>query len=170
MPRTLVARDRPRRYAAGPHRSLATILAANGWHARRSTDGRRGRARLVSEGATTQKRRTWRKNQRAIRRLRQRSGHDVAARYGGGHMSAAAKRKPKRITLTIDVSEHFVKMLQATCQIGRLVGKDQKDQMTALSVLGVVVLGEARGAFPEQVHAMTPIEWRGHIKPANERG
>jgi hypothetical protein len=74
----------------------------------------------------------------------------------------------KRVTVTIEVSEHFVRMLQASCQMGRLVGADQKDKLTALQVLGVVVLGEARGALPEQIHIMTPIEWRNDIEPVTE--
>jgi hypothetical protein len=74
----------------------------------------------------------------------------------------------KRVRVTIEVSSHFVKMLQATCQAERLIGEHQKDRLTALGALGAVVLGEARGAFPEQIHAMTPIEWRDHIEPVSE--
>ena len=74
----------------------------------------------------------------------------------------------KRVRLTLDVSAHFVRMLQASCQMGRLVGSEQKDRMTALEVLGVVVLGEARGALPEQIHASTPIEWRDEIESVTD--
>jgi hypothetical protein len=75
----------------------------------------------------------------------------------------------KRVTVTLELSEHFIKMLQVTCQMSRLIGSEQKDRLTALGVLGAVVLGEARGAFPEQIHAMTPIEWRDHIEPMSDK-
>jgi hypothetical protein len=74
----------------------------------------------------------------------------------------------KRVRITLEVSSSFVRMLQATCQMSQLIGSEQKDKLTALEVLGAVALGEARGALPEQIHAMTPIEWRDDIEPVSD--
>ena len=74
----------------------------------------------------------------------------------------------KRVRVTIEVSESFVRMLQATCQFGYLVGERQKHPMTALDALGIVVLGEARGAKPEQIVAMTPNDWVDDIRAVSD--
>jgi hypothetical protein len=67
----------------------------------------------------------------------------------------------KRGKLTLDVDSHFVKLLQANVQ---LLGLFHKDQLDPSQVLAIIVLGEARGALEEQIHAQTPIEWRPHIE------
>ena len=69
----------------------------------------------------------------------------------------------KRVKLTLEVDSQFVKLLQANVQLSGLLGEDQP-RMAPMQVLAVVVLGEARGATEEQIHAMTPIEWRPHIE------
>lgn len=69
----------------------------------------------------------------------------------------------KRVKLTLEVDSEFVKLLNANCQLSGLLS-DDAPRMTPMQVLAVVVLGEARGATEEQIHARTPIEWRPHIE------
>jgi len=69
----------------------------------------------------------------------------------------------KRVRLTLEVDSHFVKLLQANCQLSGLLSEDPK-RMDPKSVLAVIVLGEARGMLEEQIHAQTPLEWRPHIE------
>jgi hypothetical protein len=73
----------------------------------------------------------------------------------------------KRVRITLEVDSTFVKLLQANLQMkaGLLSGEREQD---ALQVLGVVALGEMRGAIPEQTHARTQIAWRPHIEVVHE--
>ncbi len=76
----------------------------------------------------------------------------------------------KRVQVTVEVSEHFIVMLKATVGLsgwGNLA-KPYRPH-TAAAVLAVVVLNEARGAFPEQVHAQIPHEWRPDIEAVSEQ-
>ena len=73
----------------------------------------------------------------------------------------------KRVRICLEVDSHFVRMLNATVHLKGL-GPELDRQHTALEVLGVVVLAEARGALPEQVQAFTPIEWRAHIEAVHD--
>ena len=70
----------------------------------------------------------------------------------------------KRVRLTLEVDTHFIKLLQANVQLSGLLNEDRHGQLTPMQVLGVLVLGEARGATEEQIHARTPCEWRPHIE------
>ncbi len=63
----------------------------------------------------------------------------------------------KKVTLSIRVDSQFVNLLNVSVQLGRL---RDKDQLTAIDQLALVVLGEARGALPEQIHAALLPEWR----------
>ncbi len=76
----------------------------------------------------------------------------------------------KRVQVTVEVSEHFLRMLKATVALsgwGNLT--EPYRPHTAAAVLAVVVLNEARGAFPEQVHAQIPHEWRSDIEAVSEQ-
>lgn len=70
----------------------------------------------------------------------------------------------KRVRITIEVDEHFVRLLRANLTLKNRLNIDEQPKMTATDVLGIVVMGEARGALEEQIHAMTPQEWRPHIE------
>lgn len=70
----------------------------------------------------------------------------------------------KKVRITIEADEHFIRMLQATVQLSGALDEDRPNQFTALKVLGVLALGEMRGATEAQIHARTPIEWRPHIE------
>lgn len=75
--------------------------------------------------------------------------------------------KKKRVQVTIEISEHFLRLLKA--QVGlnnwsNMAEPYPRGGHTPAAALAVVVLAEARGAFPEQVHALTPMEWRPDIE------
>lgn len=69
----------------------------------------------------------------------------------------------KKVRFTLEVDEHFIRLLQASVQLKELL-KDEPKRMDPTDVLAVLVLGEARGATEEQIHARTPLEWRPHIE------
>lgn len=73
----------------------------------------------------------------------------------------------KRVRIALEMDLHFVSMLRATVGLKGL-GPDLNRQHTALEVLGVIVLAEARGALPEQVHLLCPPEWRPHIEAVTD--
>jgi len=76
----------------------------------------------------------------------------------------------KRVQVTIEVSEHFLRMLKSTVELsgwGNLT--EPYRPHTAAATLAVVVLNEARGAPPEQVHAQIPHEWRPDIEAISDQ-
>lgn len=71
----------------------------------------------------------------------------------------------KRVRVAIEVDESFVRLLQASVQLRGLLRDDGPDRaLDPLEVLGVVLLGEMRGATEVQIHARTPPEWRPNIE------
>jgi hypothetical protein len=72
----------------------------------------------------------------------------------------------KRVKVAIWVDEHFVRLLQASVQLKGLLKEDPK-QMDPVSLLSLLVLGEARGATEAQIWEKTPIEWRPHVEIAH---
>jgi len=72
----------------------------------------------------------------------------------------------KRVTVTLKVDSEFVSLLHAAVHLAGL-GPDRA-QHTPIQALAVVFLAEAMGALPEQVHALTPIEWRPHIEAVSD--
>ncbi len=88
-----------------------------------------------------------------------------------GTRAVAHGRRPmaKRVTITLELSESFVRLLQAKCQLsGFTRWQDQDQTLDTGGVLCLVVLGEARGATEEQIWAKTPLEWRPHIAAVHE--
>ena len=75
----------------------------------------------------------------------------------------------KRVTIAIEMDSHFIRMLKTTTHL-RGLGNDKEEYKnhTAADALAVVVLAEAIGAIPEQVHSLTPIEWRPHIQAISD--
>jgi hypothetical protein len=69
----------------------------------------------------------------------------------------------KRVQIVIEMDEHFVRLLNAQLTLKK-IGPNSDKQLSPMEVLAVVALAEARGAYPEEIHAMTPIEWRPHIE------
>lgn len=69
----------------------------------------------------------------------------------------------KRVRICLKLDEYSVRLLNAQVMLKGL-GPDLDRQHSPMEVLAVVVLAEARGAFPEQVHLLTPPEWRPHLE------
>ncbi len=75
----------------------------------------------------------------------------------------------KRVTITLELSESFIRLLQAKCQLSEWTRWEENGrQIDTGAVLCLVVLGEARGATEEQIWAKTPMEWRPHIAAIHE--
>lgn len=71
----------------------------------------------------------------------------------------------KKVRVTIEVDEQFVRLLKANVQLSGLGNlRELAKQHQPMAVLGVVVLLEAMGQTPENIHAETPIEWRNNIE------
>jgi hypothetical protein len=70
----------------------------------------------------------------------------------------------KKVRITLELDSHFVSMLRATLSMRHALNIETQPQLTAVEALGVVVYGEARGAFESDINAMTPHEWRPHIE------
>ena len=68
----------------------------------------------------------------------------------------------KRVRITLEVDEHFVRLLQAKCQLKGWLGDDSPELDTG-GVLCVLVLGEARGGTEMQILEKTPPIWRPHV-------
>ena len=68
----------------------------------------------------------------------------------------------KRVRISIEVSESFIRLLNAKVQLGGYHDDDR--ELDPAAVLALVVLGEARGALPEQIHAKIPPQWRPDIE------
>ncbi len=76
----------------------------------------------------------------------------------------------KRVVVAIEVDEHFVRLLNAQVALSPrgLRGLEGSRSDTPSEVLARVALLEARGAFPEQIHAAIPNEWRPHIEVVSD--
>jgi len=60
----------------------------------------------------------------------------------------------------LQLPARFIKLLQTTCQLNGILPSQEPKELTALDLLGILVLGEARG-FPEMDIAMSvPPAWR----------
>jgi len=73
----------------------------------------------------------------------------------------------KRVRITLEVDSTFVRLLNANLQMkeGLLKGERMPD---VLQALGIVALGEMKGALPEQIHLMLTPEWRPHIEAVHD--
>lgn len=74
----------------------------------------------------------------------------------------------KRVRVTIEVDESFVRLLNAHVHLKRLGHEDCARDLAVNEVLAVVFLAEARGMLSEQVHTLTPPEWRPHIEAISD--
>lgn len=75
----------------------------------------------------------------------------------------------KRVTVAIELTSDFIKMLNASCGLKHLGAlRDDYVQHTAIDALAIAVLLEARGAKEEEVDANIPHEWRSGISVVHE--
>lgn len=79
----------------------------------------------------------------------------------------------KHVKITLRLDSDFVKHLNLAVKLkhpqwnkGDYSG--HTGQITAIDCLAVVALAEARGAFPEEVNAVIPHEWRPHIEAIHD--
>lgn len=72
----------------------------------------------------------------------------------------------KRVRVAVEVSEPFVKMLQAKCQMKGWLG-EASPELDVGGVLLVALLGEMRGAHEHEIHLMVPNKWRQDIEVAH---
>lgn len=68
------------------------------------------------------------------------------------------ERMSKKVRLMIELDSHFVALLQAN-----LTMHGFEREQDVLHVLGIAVLGEAMGGYPEQIWQKIPPAWRPHI-------
>lgn len=71
----------------------------------------------------------------------------------------------KRVTVGVKMDEEFVALLNANVQLSDLRNKDELSPMQQLALL---VLMEARGATEEDVHAGILHAWRPHIEAVSD--
>lgn len=68
----------------------------------------------------------------------------------------------KRVRITLEVDSSFVRLLQANLQIAGALS-DEAPIPDVLHLLGIVALGEMRGARKAQIEARVPPTWRDRI-------
>jgi hypothetical protein len=73
----------------------------------------------------------------------------------------------KRVRITLEVDEQYVRLLQAKCQLKGWLN-DDSPELDAGGILCVIVLGEARGATELQILERTPSTWRSIIAAIHE--
>jgi hypothetical protein len=80
---------------------------------------------------------------------------------------AAVKQKPKvekRVRVTVELSEGFVRLLAAKAALSKwkekALGEHGEHELDSGDVLAWLILLEARGAYESEIHAMTPMMWR----------
>ena len=64
----------------------------------------------------------------------------------------------RQVVIGLKLDVEFIRLLKLN------VGMHGNNEPDVSAVLAKVVLMEARGAFPEQVHAAIPINWRDLIE------
>lgn len=78
----------------------------------------------------------------------------------------------KRVRITLEIDESFVRMLQVKCEftgvVGWLAGADNPPKLDLAGVLALIVLAEARGETTVVIDMATPPEWRGSIEAVHE--
>jgi|PlaIllAssembly_1097288.scaffolds.fasta_scaffold89356_3 hypothetical protein len=78
----------------------------------------------------------------------------------------------KKVRITLELENGFIKLLNAKCQLDGAIHSamkgDPSRQLDPAEVLAMLVLAEARGGTEEQIHAMTPHEWRSEINLIHE--
>lgn len=66
----------------------------------------------------------------------------------------------KKVQITIELTSNFVRMLQVSCQMKGILPNQESKQLDALDLLGVLILGEARGQTEAELAMAVPLEWR----------
>lgn len=74
----------------------------------------------------------------------------------------------KRVRITLELDSQFIRLLNANVNLsGAMMSTlkgDPTRQLSPKEVLAIMILGEARGATEEQLHAALPLEWRSNLE------
>lgn len=82
--------------------------------------------------------------------------------------SAEVSPKPevvKYVTIGIEMDSTFIRLLNACVALSQL---RERDEMTPMQQLALLVLTEARGGLEGEVHASILNTWRPHISAVSE--
>lgn len=71
----------------------------------------------------------------------------------------------KRVRITIEADETFVRLLNANVQLS---GLRDKGRLQPVDALGLVACAEMRGGLEVEVDALVPMEWRAHLDVIHE--
>lgn len=75
----------------------------------------------------------------------------------------------KRVRVTLELPESFVRLLQAKAQLAGWTKwatvEEPPPEMDAGSIVAWLILMEARGAREAEINAATPMMWRGSDGP-----
>ena len=71
----------------------------------------------------------------------------------------------KKVRVTVELPASFVGMLDVSMHM-KAMTEDDISRLDAAGILAWMVLMEAKGATPEQIHAMTPPAWRDEKSPS----
>jgi hypothetical protein len=69
----------------------------------------------------------------------------------------------KRVRVTVELTNRFIGLLQASCQMKGLLPRSdetEKQDLDPVGLLAALVLGEARGATELQLSLLVPPKWR----------
>ena len=75
----------------------------------------------------------------------------------------------KRVKITLELDSHFVRMLNASVQLKGLYDwRSERDKLTPLETIGLLAVAEARGGTEDQIDALIPDDWHGHIRAVHD--
>ena len=69
----------------------------------------------------------------------------------------------KKVIIGIELDSEFVGLLRANMTLRGSIPPNETHELSVLEVLGLVVLGESMGAYPEDIWSKIPQEWRPNI-------
>lgn len=74
----------------------------------------------------------------------------------------------KKVKIGIELSNSFVALLRENMTIKGSIPPNETHELSVLEVLGLVVLGESMGAYPEDIWSKIPQKWRPDINAISE--
>ena len=66
----------------------------------------------------------------------------------------------KRVRITVEADETFVRLLNANVQLS---GLREKDRLQPIDAIALVACAEMRGGLEAEVDMLVPLEWRPHL-------
>lgn len=68
------------------------------------------------------------------------------------------RRKMKKVKIGLELSNSFVSLLRNSMTIKGAIPPNETHELSVLEVLGLVVLSESMGAFPEDIWSRIPLK------------